>query len=253
MTIKYSTGLRDDLQGLKATVKGAVIGATLAFVDGGASADTITDSGEGFIDAGFAPGDVLFVQGCTTAANDTALTGAVLTAVAAGTLTIATGLVDTAEVGAAGTVVACAKGGSLKDILKDGVIKIYSGSAPSDADQAMTGTLLLTLTVSSGAFTAGSFTNGLEFEDDPTDGEIEKSSSETWSGVAVASGTMGYYVHFANATDAAAASTTLPRIMGTVGTSNADMIVPSTTIISGRTYTLDSYKITLPAYYGASV
>jgi hypothetical protein len=248
--LKYSTGLRDKLNGLKATVKGAVIGAGLTFVDGGGSADTITDSGNGFIDAGFAPGDVLFVQGATTGDNDTALTGVAITSVAAGTLTIPTASVDTGEAGAAGTVVAVAKGGSLKDVMKDGVLKIYSGAQPATADAAATGTLLATITVGSGAWVAGAFDNGLEFEDDPLSGEIEK-NSEVWSGLGLADGTAGWFRFYANPTDAGTSSTTLPRIDGSVGTSNNDLVMASTAIVTGRTYTIDSFKITLPAYYGA--
>jgi hypothetical protein len=169
MAIRYSTGLRDKLNGLKATVKGAIVGDTLALVDGGASDDTITDSGNGFIDAGFAPGDVLFVQGCTTAANDSALTGVVITSVAAGTLTIPTASVNTAETFLAGTVIAVAKGGSLKDIMKDGKLLFFTGTVPASADTGQgTSTLLLTITQDSGAFVAGAFDNGLEFEDDPS-------------------------------------------------------------------------------------
>lgn len=248
--LKYSTGLRNKINGLQAEVVGAVIGAGLAFVDGGAGADTITDSGNGFVTKGFAPGQKLFVQGATTAANDSALTGVRITSVEAGTLTLPTGSVNTAEVGAAGTVVAVAEGGSLKDIMRDGILKLYSGSQPATADTATSGTLLVTLTVSSGAFVAGAFANGLEFENDPTDGEIEK-NSEVWSGVGLANGTAGWFRFYANPTDAGLSDTTVSRIDGSIGTSGADMVLASTAIVTGRTYTIDTFKLTFTAYYGA--
>ena len=250
--LKVSTGLRDKMLGLKATVKGAVIGAGLTFVDGGAGlADSITDSGNNFVDEGFAPGDVLFVRGCTTGANDSALTGVVITSVAAGTLTLPTASVNTGEGGAAGTVVAVAKGGSLKDVMKDGKLLIYSGSQPSSPDDAATGTLLITITVDGGTFVHGAFGYGLEFEDDPTDGEIEKASAETWKGTAVASGTAGWFRFVANPTDALGASTTLPRIDGSIGISGADLNLPNTSIVVGRSYVIASYMFTYPEYYGA--
>jgi hypothetical protein len=251
MTIKYSTGLRDMLQGYKARVKGAVVGAGLTFVDGGVGDDSITDGGSGFITANFAPGDLLFVQGATTSDNDTALTGVELTGVTAGTLSFATGSVDTGEVGAAGTVVACAQGGSLKDILKDGILYFFSGSPPDDPDDAVASTLLLTVTQDSGAFVAGAFDNGLEFENDPTDGYIEKASAETWSGECSTSGQVGWWMFCANATDARGASTTLPRMTGSAGTSNADALLSSTTLVAGRTYTVDAFKLYMAMYYGA--
>jgi hypothetical protein len=248
--LKYSTGLRDKLNGLQAQVVGAIIGAGLTFVDGGASADSITDSGNGFVSAGFVPGQKLFVQGATTPANDSGITGERILSVTAGTITFATGSVDTGEAGGAGTVVVVAEGGSLKDVMRDGVIKIYSGSQPSSADAAVTGTLLMTVSVGSGAWVAGTATYGLEFEDDPTGGEIEK-NSETWSGVGLADGTAGWFRFIANPTDDGTSSTTLPRIDGSVGTAGSDLVMASTSIVTGRTTTIDAFKITLPAYYGA--
>jgi hypothetical protein len=250
MTIKFSVGLRNKLNGMKGEVKGAIIGATLALVDGGASADSITHSGNGFVTAGFAPGDKLFIQGTTTAANVTGCLNKSILSVAAGTITIATDSVNTAEVFPAGGMVAVAKGGSLKDVLKDGKLMIYSGAQPSSPDSAAAGTLLLEITEGSGAWVAGAFGNGLEFEDDPTEGEIEKSAA-TWSGAAVASGTAGWFRFVANATDNALASTTLPRIDGSIGVSGADMNISNTSIVSGKTYTMDDFVLTLPEYYGA--
>lgn len=251
MTLKFSTGLRDDLNGLQATIKGAIIGTGLTFVDGGGSDDSITDSGNGFITADFAPGDKLFVQGATTPANDSGCTGVRLTTVAAGTIGLPTGSVDTGEAGIAGTVVAVAKGGSLKDVMKDGIINVYSGTQPSSPDDAVAGTLLITITVDGAAFVAGAFDNGLEFENDPLSGELEKASGETWKGTGLAAGTAGWFRMIGNAADGGASSTVLPRIDGNIGISGADLNISSTSIVSGRVYTIDSYKITLPEYYGA--
>ena len=251
MALKLSTGLRDKMNGLKATVGGYLIGANGDFVNANGGGDTITDSGESFITQGFAPGDVLFCQGATTGANDAAVTGAVVQGVAIGTLTLLTGIVNTTEVFAAATVLAYARGGSLKDILKDGVIRIYSGAQPADPDTAVSGTLLLEISVDAGAFVAGAFDNGLEFEDDPLAGEIEKASGETWQDTGIAAGVAGYFRFVGNPTDAGGASTTLPRIDGSVGTSGADLNMSNTTIAIGATYTLDSFKLTLPEYYGA--
>jgi hypothetical protein len=206
MALKLSQGLRDDMLGLKATVKGAIVGAGIDFVDGGGGDDTITDGGSGFIAAGFAPGDLLFIQGSTS--NDPA-SGALITAVAAGTLTFATGTLVGTEVGLAGTVIAVVKGGSMKDIFKDGVLRIYSGSQPSSPDNAVSGTLLLEITESGGTFAHGAFANGLEFENDPTAGEMEKASGETWQGLGLVAGTAGWFRLCANPTDNGAASTTL--------------------------------------------
>lgn len=65
---------------------------TIALNDNGASPDTITDSGNGFVTAGFKVGDLITVSG--TPANDGNYT---LTVVAAGTLTMATGSLSATE------------------------------------------------------------------------------------------------------------------------------------------------------------
>lgn len=249
--IRFSTGLRDKLNGMKGEVGGALVGATLALVDGGGSADTITHSGNGFITNGFAPGQKLFLKGATTPANDAAVTGAVVQSVVAGTLTLLTGIVNTAETFAAGTMLAWAKGGSLKDIMKDGKLLIYSGSQPDPDDGPGSSTLLITITESNGAFAHGSFANGLEFEDDPLNGEIEKAAAEVWRGIAVASGTAGWFLFVANPTDSLGVSTTLPRISGSIGASGADLNISNTSIVVSRTYTIDEFVFTLPEYYGA--
>ena len=66
-------------------------GATIAFVDGGGGSDTITDSGSGFVTAGFEATDKIRVIGSASNDGDYQLTGA-----SAGTLTMATALL-TAE------------------------------------------------------------------------------------------------------------------------------------------------------------
>jgi hypothetical protein len=252
MALKLSTDLRNKMLGMVGIVKAiaseGITSGNMAFVDGGAGEDTITDSGNGFVTAGFSPGDLIYIRGATTAGNN--LSGVELTAVAAGTLTMATGTVAAAEdFPATAHIVAC-KGGSLKDVFKDGILKIYSGSQPTNADTAASGTLLVSITLSSGAHVAGAFGNGLEFGT-AASGAISKASGATWSGAAVASGTAGWFRLYANATDAGGASTSLPRIDGSVGTSGADLNMSSTTITSGQTYTIDTFTITLPSYYGA--
>ena len=66
-------------------------GTGIAFVDGGGSADTITDTGTGFVTAGFGTTDKIRVIGSASNDGDYQLTNA-----AAGTLTMATALL-TAE------------------------------------------------------------------------------------------------------------------------------------------------------------
>ena len=252
MTIRLSTGLRNKMMGMEALVTGLWIGNTIVttITDNGASPDSIVAASGSFITAGFVAGDILKMSGATTVGNDTNFTGVRVASVAALTLTVETGTVDTGEVFDANTVLASANGGCMKDVMRNGILCIYSGSQPALADTAKSGTLLVTITVGSGAFVAGTETYGLEFGDEAS-GYLEKCADEVWSGVAVATGTAGYFRFYANATDAGALSTTLPRIDGSISTSGADLNMASTSIVSGSTYTIDSFKLTLPYQYGA--
>jgi hypothetical protein len=243
MALKLSTGLVNKLMGMQAEVKAFISGTTLAYSDNGGSADTITDSGSGFITAGFAPGDLIYTYNPTTGGNK--LSGVTLTAVTAGTLTFATGTLAASEAfPAAGCIVAC-KGGSLRDIFKDGVLRFFSGTAPATADAAITGTLLCQFTLSSGAFVAGAFDNGLELGD-ATAGVVNKASGEVWSGVALADGSATHYRLVGNASDSNGSSTSLPRIQGTIAQSGGDINMPSgTTMTTGETTTIDSFSYTM--------
>jgi len=237
-------------------------------------------------------------------------------------------------------------GKELRKVYEDAVIKIYSGTAPSSADDAASGTLLATITKSSGTVSSGevstakearlqvtshagaeTFTatiNGVAYTfvntpdvgvaidvakawaayieancpavlanaagtdtiyirsryagvtftitkggtgsstltDDAvtgvladtirfnaaSDGVVSK-ASETWSGVAVATGTAGYFRIVNSADDALsdASAKIYPRLQGNVGVSGTEMTLSNTTITSGATQTIDTATITMPA------
>ena len=252
MSLKFSTDLRNKLLGLQAlpvtAINEVITSSNLAYSDNGGSEDTITDDGSNFITQNLAPGMKIYTYGSTTPGND--LAGVTLTAVVAGTLTFATGSLAGTEPFAATTVIVACKGGSVKDIFHDGVLRIYSGTQPSDADQAVAGTMLLEISESGGAFGAGEFANGLEFGA-AASGAISKAVAETWQDVGIAAGTAGWFRFCANPTDAGGASTSLPRIDGSIGTSGADLNMSSTSIVVGSTYTIDTFTLTMPEYYGA--
>lgn len=128
--------------------------------------------------------------------------------------------------------------GSLKSLMALGSIEIYSGAIPANADAAVTGTLLCTITLNSTA-------TGLSMAAAAVAGVLEKLSSETWSGVNAASGTATYYRHVAVG-DTGALSTTEARLQGLVGTVGVEMNLSSTTLTSGATQTLDFYSVQLP-------
>jgi hypothetical protein len=249
MSLGFSTCLRNKiLGGVPARHVASITATTIAAVDGGAGVDTFTDSGNGFITAGFSVGDSVMVLGFT-GANQHSHGPFVLTVVAAGTLTVATGSIIASDAATEAVTIVALTGGSLKDIFKDGVIKIYSGTRPTDADTSLGGaTLLVTISLASATFTSGAVAGGLEFGV-AASGAIGIASGAVWSGVGVQTGTAGFFRFYANATDAGAADTTFiyPRIDGTVATSGADLNMISTAIRSGSINTIDTFTITLPA------
>lgn len=240
MTRRFSPGLADMLNNRVPAVGGAdIAGTTIAAVS--STTDSFTDTGEGFIDAGFIAGDIIMVSGFLAAANNGIFTVA---SVEAGTL----GVVETTITGeSAGpnVKIQCIKGGSLADIFKDGVLYLYTGTQPASASYASTSsTLLAIFTNNGGTFVPGSPENGLRFGVSSL-GVMSKDASQVWQSVAIASGTAGWFRLCANPADSGALSTSLPRIDGSVGTSGSQLDMTSTTITLGATYTIDTFTITL--------
>lgn len=126
----------------------------------------------------------------------------------------------------------------------NGVIEIYTGSQPATADSAVTGTLLGTVTLNSGAFAPGSPTNGLTFAA-ASGGAVSKSGVWSFNGVAV--GTAGWFRLKGNATDAGGVSTVLPRLDGSIAVSGADMSLSNIAITVSAPVTVDTFTVTMPS------
>ncbi|HRD50280.1 MAG TPA: hypothetical protein PL166_11880 [Candidatus Contendobacter sp.] len=132
--------------------------------------------------------------------------------------------------------------------LLNGVIYVYSGSQPVDADAAPTGTLLGKITVGAGAFSWGSPTNGVDF-DAAAGATLNKAAAETWQFVGLANGVAGWFRHMGNAADSLTTdgSATYPRIDGRIATTGAEMNLSNLDIAIGATTTVDTYSIAWPA------
>lgn len=104
---------------------------------------------------------------------------------------------------------------SFEDILQDAVIRCYSGAQPANADAAVTGTLLGSITRDGGPFTPGSPTNGLRFLRTSIYGL--KRTDQQWRFTGVATGTLGWARICANAVDDGSASAIAIRIDGRIG------------------------------------
>lgn len=129
--------------------------------------------------------------------------------------------------------------GSLKTILAASFLKIYTGAAPASADDAVTGTLLCTISIASGG-------TGVNFDTAAAAGVLSKAPAETWSGVNAATGTAAYFRHVA-AGDTGVLSTTQARLQGSVGVVGAQLNLSSVSLVSAATQTIDYYSAALPA------
>jgi hypothetical protein len=109
-------------------------------------------------------------------------------------------------------------------------------------------TTLTSTDVNMGSETAGvSSANGLKF-DKASGGILDKLDSQTWSGVAVATGTAGWFRFEGPVADSGALDSTESqvRLDGAISTSGAQLNMSSTSITSGATQTITSFPITLP-------
>lgn len=134
---------------------------------------------------------------------------------------------------------------SVQDILLNGVIRVFPGNQPTSADDAEGTSPLLEITVSSGAFTPGSPTNGLQL-DEPANGVLAKLLSQIWSGVGVQAGTAAWFRYYAN-DRTTGQSATAARIDGVCGVNSGQLQMATTAIILNATTTVDSFVITAPA------
>lgn len=243
MATRLSTGLRNAMMSANSYPINLITGTTFSFEDGTGTGgrDRIADSGSGFVSAGYTAGMYVTVAGSTS--NN--VSAKKVLAVAAGYLEIAAGLLSTEAAGDQVIIASSANGGSMDEVLRNGIIEVYAGSQPTTADLAESGTKLLRVTIGSGAFTPGSPTNGLNLGD-AASGVTSKESGETWSGVGLAVGTAGWFRYYDNSYTTGA-STTAKRFDGVCGQGTGQLRMSSLTVALDATTTVDSGSITQPA------
>jgi len=87
---------------------------------------------------------------------------------------------------------------------------------------------------------------GLHFNSNAIDGTIYKDDTELWTGKCLKNGTAGYF-RLQKANDDGSENPDAVRLQGTVGTSNADMIVTSTQFHKDAMQTISSLSVSMPA------
>ncbi len=137
-----------------------------------------------------------------------------------------------------------AGGQSMADALANGTIELRTGTIPSSADDAVTGTKVVDITESGLPFSSGVATNGINL-DVSTDGEVAKAAAETWTGDNGVSDVVGYGIFYANVVDQTA-STNAVRVYFDVSTSGAFLNLSTTTLTISEPTTITAFSLTQP-------
>lgn len=130
--------------------------------------------------------------------------------------------------------------GALQSLLNSGTIYVFSGPVPATADAAIDPSCVLLVTVKNGS-------SGVTFSSTATNGVLQKTASETWSGTVAATGTAAFYRYCIGSDNGQAASTTGNyRVQGTIGAdASFDLVVGSTALTSGGTFPINTYQLAI--------
>ncbi len=131
-------------------------------------------------------------------------------------------------------------------LLQNGILVIYSGPPPDDADATETGVKLVEITDSGQPHIAGFVSiNGLKLGCVP-ENRVIKEASQTWKGRVVDSGRAGYFRFYSNRHETGA-SKTAKRLQGTVGVARGNLRLSTVDFIPDTWITLDSFAVEFPS------
>jgi hypothetical protein len=237
MALRLSTGFALALAGKGQNV--LAFGTDFTFTN---STGIITSASYQF--AGVQIGDTIYVKGSNNNANKAGKVTAVESDGSA--ITVDATLVD--ESAGTATAISCySYGMSFSEILRYGVIAVYTGTQPSTADDAETGTLLGYFTKTGATFTPGETTQGILLADavdsslNGVDGALIGLDSTMTSVTCtpIASGTAGWVRYYAN-DRVLGASTTAKRLDMVCGVGTGEFRLSSQTFTAGVSIALNS-------------
>ncbi|WFS20649.1 hypothetical protein P9K38_10035 [Pseudomonas sp. 905_Psudmo1] len=130
--------------------------------------------------------------------------------------------------------------GSLKSAMDGSVIRIYAGTEPASADDAIgSATLLCTISVD------GTGT-GVTLATVAASGAVTKNASEVWIGDVLVSGQATFF-RMLKPADTGGVSTSAVRLQGNVGLIGADLNFSSTNLIVGNARRINNFVASIPA------
>lgn len=128
---------------------------------------------------------------------------------------------------------------AIKAAFSGAFVAVYAGPVPADANAAVTGTLL-------GYFFQGG--NNTIALGDPVKNTVGMRANESWLCNPQAAGTATYFRmgQWGSDDNAVAGPTGFPRIQGTIGTANADLVLADPVFAVGVQKELKFFSVTLP-------
>lgn len=121
-----------------------------------------------------------------------------------------------------------------------GFLKFYTGEPPASADDAVTGTLLLIVSLNGDG-------TPLRVALSPAGGLIKKPVGDVWRGTVLASGRAGYCRYVTDA-DTGGPSLTAPRMQGRVGEVDAEVIISDTDLVAGAPQDVKDFTFIVPTF-----
>lgn len=128
---------------------------------------------------------------------------------------------------------------SLKALLDNGFVRIYSGAIPASADAALGGATLMN------EISAGGGGTPVTWESTAPGGVLSKKVSENWTGNIIVGGTPTFF-RYVLAADAGDASSSAVRIQGTAGPLGSDMFISELPMVATAPQSFSLFQIAIP-------
>lgn len=129
--------------------------------------------------------------------------------------------------------------GSLKELLDNGLIRIYSGAIPASADAALGAAVLMN------EISAGGTGTPVTWEPTAPGGVLSKAVAENWTGNILVGGDPMFFRYVLSG-DAGDASSSAVRIQGTAGVLGSDMFISELPMVAGAPQSFALFQIAIP-------
>jgi hypothetical protein len=258
MTFRLSTGLRNAMAGSLGAGRALNRGIIKAFTGSQPVSADAAETGTHLITFSAASGAVTRETRATGTIVITGASGGSINDITVGGLSIIPdGAVPAVAGDTAATAAALAEAINRNGVFEASVsgstvtIKAPPGSGATHNAETLTGSLTtVTATYGGGSVSGGvAAVNGLILLN-PMSGILQK-SSQVWSGLGLAAGTIGWFRHYSSdATDTGGLVSGAPwhsRLDGSCGVGSGDMSLSSLAVSVGNPITVDRFELTMPA------